>query len=70
MAIQYRRSSQRSISFIEIVAGRPMGKPICTFSRVPRACRERPGRRTAEERDKLAPLHVLPFLSSHATTSL
>src|SRR5262249_29625747 len=61
IAIQNRRSSQRSISFIDTVAGgHSRGSRSCTFSRVLPACRELPRRRAAEERDELAPLHVLP----------
>jgi hypothetical protein len=35
------------------------------IQRLLRACRERPRRRTAEQRDELAPSHVLPQAEGH-----
>jgi hypothetical protein len=59
IAIQYRRSSQTSISFIDTVAA--PAKIAETDLHVLRAGRERPRRHAAEEREELVPLRVLAF---------
>src|SRR5262245_21036249 len=54
------RAKDRFHSLIPSPAGQNRGSRSCTFSRVLRACRELPRRPAAEQRDELAPLHVLP----------